>query len=50
MKQINGKHKEANKILVTMKDSIRDSIKEHIENGRKRIEDIQARDLEHMQK
>ena len=47
---MNVKHKQANTILVTMKDSIRDSIKEHLENGRKRIEEIQARDLDHMQK
>lgn len=33
-----------------MKDQIRDSIKEHLENGRKIIQENQAKDLEFMQK
>ena len=33
-----------------MKDQIRDSIKEHLENGRKTIQENQAKDLEFMQK
>lgn len=40
LKQCNEKHKQANAILIQMKDSIRDSIKDHLEKGREKIEEM----------